>query len=293
MFSLIRKVSVWAPAVKLGRVSPSGGDGRAAAFFCKNLLPQTLRSKRGAAALAILAAMYAAAIFAPFLAPYSPTEQCLDKSFHPPTKIFFENGSLRAQCYRQSDPSIAQYEPVEGESLPIKFFVRDEKSDCKIFGLIPFKARLFGVDSPEPDARVYLLGADSTGRDVFSRLLYGARVSLSIGFAGIAITMVLGFLMGGLAGYFGALSQLIWGRLYRAVPFFGIKSRFMSAPSSRSNFIFFSIPPAYPVRLPFVPTTRWHGIMIEISLRPTAPPAAWADMRASPFRAAISRAISP
>ena len=175
----------------------------AAAFFCKNLLPQTLRSKRGAAALAILAAMYAAAIFAPFLAPYSPTEQCLDKSFHPPTKIFFENGSLRAQCYRQSDPSIAQYEPVEGESLPIKFFVRDEKSDCKIFGLIPFKARLFGVDSPEPDARVYLLGADSTGRDVFSRLLYGARVSLSIGFAGIAITMVLGFLVGGLAGYFG------------------------------------------------------------------------------------------
>ena len=149
----------------------------AVAFFCKNLLPQTLRSKRGAAALAILAAMYAAAIFAPFLAPYSPTEQCLDKSFHPPTKIFFENGSLRAQCYRQSDPSIAQYEPVEGESLPIKFFVRDEKSDCKIFGLIPFKARLFGVDSPEPDARVYLLGADSTGRDVFSRLLYGARVA--------------------------------------------------------------------------------------------------------------------
>ena len=289
MFSLIRKVSVWASAVKLGRVSPSGGDGRAAAFFYKNLLPQALRSKRGAAALAILAAMYAAAIFA----PYSPTEQCLDKSFHPPTKIFFENGSLRAQCYRQSDPSIAQYEPVEGESLPIKFFVRDEKSDCKIFGLIPFKARLFGVDSPEPDARVYLLGADSTGRDVFSRLLYGARVSLSIGFAGIAITMVLGFLMGGLAGYFGALSQLIWGRLYRAVPFFGIKSRIMSAPSSRSNFIFFSIPPAYPVRLPFVPTTRWQGIMIEISLRPTAPPAAWADMRASPFRAAISRAISP
>ena len=203
MFSLIRKVSVWAPAVKLGCVSPSGGDGRAAAFFCKNLLPQTLRSKRGAAALAILAAMYAAAIFAPFLAPYSPTEQCLDKSFHPPTKIFFENGSLRAQCYRQSDPSIAQYEPVEGESLPIKFFVRDEKSDCKIFGLIPFKARLFGADSPEPDARVYFLGADSTGRDVFSRLLYGARVSLSIGFAGIAITMVLGFLVGGLAGYFG------------------------------------------------------------------------------------------
>lgn len=181
----------------------------AAVFFCKNLLPQTLRSPRGATALAVLAVLYAAAILAPFLAPYEPTEQCLDKSFHPPSAIFFKDGSLRVQCYRQSDPSIAKYEPIEGESLPLKFFVRDEGSNYKILGLIPFKTRLFGVESAQPDARVYLLGADSTGRDVFSRLLYGARVSLSIGFVGIAITMVLGFLVGGLAGYFGGAFDFI------------------------------------------------------------------------------------
>lgn len=181
----------------------------AAVFFCKNLLPQTLRSPRGATALAVLAVLYAAAILAPFLAPYEPTEQCLDKSFHPPSAIFFKDGSLRVQCYRQSDPSIAKYEPIEGESLPLKFFVRDEDSNYKILGLIPFKTRLFGVESSQPDARVYLLGADSTGRDVFSRLLYGARVSLSIGFVGIAITMVLGFLVGGLAGYFGGAFDFI------------------------------------------------------------------------------------
>lgn len=181
----------------------------AAVFFCKNLLPQTLRSPRGATALAVLAVLYAAAILAPFLAPYEPTDQCLDKSFHPPSAIFFKDGSLRVQCYRQSDPSIAKYEPIEGESLPLKFFVRDEGSNYKILGLIPFKTRLFGVESAQPDARVYLLGADSTGRDVFSRLLYGARVSLSIGFVGIAITMVLGFLVGGLAGYFGGAFDFI------------------------------------------------------------------------------------
>lgn len=185
------------------------GLGWAAVFFCKNLLPQTLRSPRGATALAVLAVLYAAAILAPFLAPYEPTEQCLDKSFHPPSAIFFKDGSLRVQCYRQSDPSIAKYEPIEGESLPLKFFVRDEDSNYKILGLIPFKTRLFGVESSQPDARVYLLGADSTGRDVFSRLLYGARVSLSIGFVGIAITMVLGFLVGGLAGYFGGAFDFI------------------------------------------------------------------------------------
>lgn len=106
-------------------------------------------------------------------------------------------------------PEHRKYEPIEGESLPLKFFVRDEDSNYKILGLIPFKTRLFGVESSQPDARVYLLGADSTGRDVFSRLLYGARVSLSIGFVGIAITMVLGFLVGGLAGYFGGAFDFI------------------------------------------------------------------------------------
>lgn len=181
----------------------------AAAFFCKNLLPQTMRSWRGALSLGILIALYSAAIFAPFLAPYEPTRQSLDKSFHPPSALFFEDGRLRVQTYQQSDPSIAQYEPIKGQSLPVKFFVNDKNSDYKIFGLIPFKTRLFGVDSAQADARIYLLGADSTGRDVFSRLLYGARISLSIGFVGIAITMVLGFLVGGLAGYFGGTFDFV------------------------------------------------------------------------------------
>lgn len=54
-----------------------------------------------------------------------------------------------------------------------------------------------------PQPRIYLLGSDSTGRDVFSRLLYGSRISLTIGIIGISITMALGFLIGGFSGYFG------------------------------------------------------------------------------------------
>jgi peptide/nickel transport system permease protein len=60
--------------------------------------------------------------------------------------------------------------------------------------------RLFGVDAPH---RIHLLGSDSTGRDVFSRLLHGSRVSLTLGLIGVGITMTLGFFIGGLSGYIG------------------------------------------------------------------------------------------
>ena len=176
----------------------------AAAFFCKNLLKPVLKTKRGTAALTALAAMYALAIAAPFIAPYEPTRQCLDKSFHPPTPVVWQDGALCVKVYKNVDPSIAKYEPT-GEYLKLALLPRDASSEYKIFGLIPFKYKLFGIQNARPDDRVFLLGSDSTGRDVFSRLLYGARVSLSIGFVGIAITMTIGFLVGGLSGYFGGM----------------------------------------------------------------------------------------
>lgn len=86
---------------------------------------------------------------------------------------------------------------------------------------------------------------------------------------------------------------VLFPAVYSAVPFFGTKKRLISVCSSSSSFIFLSIPPAYPVRLPLVPTTRWQGMMMEISLCPTAPPTACADIRSSPCCAASCRAISP
>lgn len=185
------------------------GLARATVFFAKNFLKPAMRSRRGASALTILAIMYSAAIFAPFLAPYEPTQQCLDKSFHPPVGFYFKDAKLFVKTYQNADPSAAKYEVAKG-GYQVKFFVKDEQSSYKIFGLVPFKYKLFGLDkSAPPDARIFLLGSDSTGRDVFSRLLYGARISLSIGFVGIAITMVVGFLVGGLSGYFGGAFDFI------------------------------------------------------------------------------------
>ena len=210
-FNAVKTIALWigGAALAILVVMLFVGLAWAAKFFCKNFLSQVLHSRRGAAALGCLGIFYLAALLAPFIAPYDPTEQCLDKSFHPPTGIFYKDGSLWVKVYQNVDPSIAKYEPIEGQALKIKFFAPNPNSDYKIFGKIPFKTRLFQLESPQPDARIYLLGSDATGRDVFSRLLYGARISLSIGFIGIAITMVIGFIVGGLSGYFGGTFDFI------------------------------------------------------------------------------------
>lgn len=162
------------------------------------IFKEVIRRPVGAVCLGILAFLYFCTIFSQPIAPYRPETQNLQSAYHPPTRILFKNWRPHVQVYENVDPSAARYEPIEGETVPIQFFARG--SEYRFLGLIPMERRLFSVESPH---RIYLLGSDGTGRDVFSRLLYGAQVSLSIGFIGIMITMTLGFLVGGIAGYFG------------------------------------------------------------------------------------------
>lgn len=165
-----------------------------------SLVKELLRRPLGLTALLVLLLMYLLALFAPFVAPYSPADQSLDHAFHPPTALYWEEGRVWVRLYENRDPAAGRWEPT-GEGFPLRWFAPGE--DYHLFGLIPTQMRLFQPDSDDPAHRVYLLGSDTTGRDVFSRLLYGARISLSIGVIGISITMVMGFLVGGLAGYFG------------------------------------------------------------------------------------------
>ena len=81
---------------------------------------------------------------------------------------------------------------------PLKFFGKGEP--YKFLGLLAWDRHLVSVDAP---GRIYLLGADSRGRDVFSRILHGSRVSLTIGLFGVLISFALGLFVGGIAGYFG------------------------------------------------------------------------------------------
>ncbi len=167
----------------------------------RGIFGQLLRRPLGIASVMILGVLYACAVLAPVLAPYETSDQSLDHSFHPPTRVFWEDGQVRVQIYANVDPAAATYEAVPGESFPLKLFAVGYS--YRLLGLVPMDRHLFLPDTDDPQARVYLLGSDGTGRDIFSRLLYGSQISLSIGLIGITVTMVMGFMVGGLAGYFG------------------------------------------------------------------------------------------
>ena len=170
---------------------------------------EVFRRPLGIFSACVLGLLYMTAIFAGLLAPYQTNEQDLNRTYHPPTKVFWKNGGLHVEAYKLVDPSEARYELVEELSYPIELFARGY--EYRLFGLITLERHLFQVkDDIGP---IYLLGSDSTGRDVFSRLIYGSQVSLFIGLIGIIITASLGFLVGGLSGYFGGRTDFLAMRL--------------------------------------------------------------------------------
>lgn len=176
----------------------------------RSWLRELARRPLGLAALVVLVLMYLAALLAPFLSPYGPSDQSLEHAYHPPTALVWRDGGLQVQLYRVGDRAAADYRAVPGASAPLAWF--SPGTPYRFLGMT-WERRLLTVDSDDPAARVYLLGADATGRDVFTRLLHGARVSLTIGLFGIAITLTMGFLVGGLAGYFGGRVDFLTMRL--------------------------------------------------------------------------------
>ena len=117
------------------------------------------------------------------------------------------------------DPkSLRIVQVVDTESRhPIRFFVRSD--DYRFWGLWRADLHLFGIDAPE--ALILLWGADDQGRDLFSRTVYGARLSLSIGFVGVILSLVFGILLGGISGYFGGTIDMVIQRaieLLQAIP---------------------------------------------------------------------------
>ena len=181
------------PEVRRGR-SPS------------EVLWRKLRRNRTAMfGLYTLVVLYVAAIVAGFVAPYSSDNSALDFSFHPPVithlHIFDEQGGLARPFVYGSvvdEGQVAKYHDDQSKRYPIRLFVRGD--DYHILWIIKTNVHLFGVDAP---GRICLLGADQLGRDVFSRILYGGQISLSVGIVGIVISTVIGMLVGGMAGYFG------------------------------------------------------------------------------------------
>lgn len=160
-----------------------------------------LKNKFALTAGGIILILYFLAIFAPFFAPYSSTKNFKDKFFHPPTKVHFtdQDGLTSPYIYKtEVREGWAEYEVIKNKKYPIKFFHHGDS--YKFLGVFESNVHLFGVESEIP---IFLLGSDNYGRDLFTRILYGGRVSLFIGFIAIFITTAIGLIMGGISGYYG------------------------------------------------------------------------------------------
>jgi peptide/nickel transport system permease protein len=165
---------------------------------------QVRKSPLAVAGGLILLLFYGLAAVAPFVAPYTESAMDRERYYHPPQSLRWidAQGSFRlipvVRQTRLADARSFRYEEEPGNERPLRFFVTGEP--YRLFGVLPMRRHLFGVDAP---GHVYLLGTDSFGRDQFSRLLFGAQISLTVGLVGIAISFALGLVLGGVAGYFG------------------------------------------------------------------------------------------
>lgn len=204
----------------------------------REIFRQLMKDKFAKIALIVLGIIYFALFFADFIAPYTKDFSDRAMAYVPPSKIFVidENGKFSkpytynyTRSFDNENLRIV-YNLDRNQKHYVKFFAKGQP--YKFLGIIPASRHLVTTDS---DGRLFLLGTDINGRDVFSRLLFGGRISMTIGFLALFVLFPIGLLYGGIAGYFGGIVDTLMMRFAEAI---------MSIPSFYLLIILASILPA-------------------------------------------------
>ena len=199
-----------APAAKEA-ATPAAAETRVAVASQWQLMRwRFLKHKLAVVSLWVIAFLYFVGIFGEFLAPVNPEKTVEQYRYLRPQGITFFDGAGRFTGWpgvygltSTRDPVTLRvsYVPDSGKWYPLQFFTKGDS--YKLWGVVPTDVHLFGLGPRFKDQPFYMLGSDRLGRDMLSRIIYGTRVSLTIGLISVIVSLVLGIAFGGISGYYG------------------------------------------------------------------------------------------
>ena len=171
---------------------------------------------------ALLLAFYVIILFCEFLAPYALDSRHVDFIYAPPQRmhVFDDDGLtwpyVNGYRYRLDMTNLRRvYTTDPDKRQPLRFFCHGDQYNH--WGLIPGDFHLF---CPAEGGQVFFLGTDRLGRDMLSRIIYGARISLTVGLIGVTISFTLGIIIGGIAGYYGGWTDMLIQRAIEVIQSF-------------------------------------------------------------------------
>jgi len=195
------------------------------------------RHRLGFASAIVVLLFYVLVLFADFFATSVPVHYGAARGFMPPQGIkFFQEGQFMSVCQVTGERDMDTFLMVHTADCDIRegLSLFSKGYEYKLWGLFKTERHIIGMTNPDADIDewVHLMGTDKQGRDVYSRLMHGTRVSLTIGLIGVGLSIVFGIFIGSISGYYGGLIDSLLQRfieIIRSVPTIPLYMGFSSA----------------------------------------------------------------